>query len=185
MRKLLNSVFYWGSRNRIVFSAILVFVYFFVAKPNKLSLYWGSPIILLGEGIRIWASGYITKDEKVTSEGPYSFCRNPLYAGNFFLGFGFVIIADSFWMVILYFVIFYGLYYHTIRNEEEYLMKRHPEEWRKYANNVPRFFTLTKFPKYAPGNFQWTLIVKHREYNNWIVIVFVFALLWGKGMIIG
>ncbi len=185
MRKLLNSVFYWGSRNRIVFSAILALAFFLVAKPNRLSLYWGSPFILLGEGIRIWASGYIIKNERVTSEGPYSLCRNPLYVGNFFLGFGFVIIADILWMVFLYFAVFYWLYSHTIRNEEEYLMKRHPEEWGKYVDSVPRFFPFPKLPKYVPGNFQWALIVKHREYNNWISIVFVIALLWGKGMIIG
>ena len=43
---------------------------------------------LLGEALRTWSSGTLVKNEVLTTEGPYALCRNPLYVGNFLIGFG-------------------------------------------------------------------------------------------------
>jgi protein-S-isoprenylcysteine O-methyltransferase Ste14 len=50
----------------------------FFAEPTELSLVRGGALAILGELIRIWASGHIEKTHKLATGGPYAHTRNPL-----------------------------------------------------------------------------------------------------------
>ena len=50
--------------------------------------YAGIPVLILGQVLRGWAVGYIHKDKVLSTEGPYSLCRHPLYLGTFLAGTG-------------------------------------------------------------------------------------------------
>jgi len=180
----LTDLFQWASRNRILFSTVLGVGFLIIASPRPLSLAISIPIILLGEGVRVWASGNIVKNSRLSVEGPYSLSRNPLYVGNFFLGLGFVVAAWRWWLIPAYLFIFFGLYRHTIANEESFLEDRFKEQWRSYERSVPRYIPLLRWPEYSPGKFQWALVRKHRESNNWIVIVAVFGIFWAKSFLL-
>ena len=38
---------------------------------------------MLGLAIRSWSAGFLIKDEKLTTDGPYALIRNPLYLVRF------------------------------------------------------------------------------------------------------
>lgn len=145
----------------------------------------GLPVIISGEGIRVWSSGHISKNTEITKDGPYSLSRNPLYVGNFLLGVGFVVMAAIIWMVPVFLLLFAGLYHHTIRNEEDYLAKKFPEDWADYMESVPRYIPVLNWPEYSSGKFSWSLVKKHRETNNWVAITIIIGLLVLKGLLIG
>jgi protein-S-isoprenylcysteine O-methyltransferase Ste14 len=64
-----------------------------LARPNKLSLIIGGIIVFAGEGVRVWASGHLIRNQEVTTSGPYAYLRDPLYLGRFLLLIGFCIMA--------------------------------------------------------------------------------------------
>ena len=159
----------------------LTFIYF--STPTLTAIIAGIPLILLGEVIRTWASGFIKKDKELAQEGPYALTRNPLYLGNFLIGLGFSIMAYNPILVILFLKAFSLIYIFTIRNEEKNLSVRFGDAYIAYKRRVPVFFPLRIIPLCPKGaiggfacwrdfrlNFDWQLIWKHREHHTWLGI---------------
>lgn len=80
-----------------LFIAALLLVIF--AKPNLSGMIVGIILILLGEGVRIWAAGHLQKNETLTVTGPYAYVKNPLYIGSIFITTGFCILADNIYLL--------------------------------------------------------------------------------------
>ena len=100
---------------------------------------------------RTWASAFISgkKDKHLTTDGPYSICRNPLYFFSFvgFIGVGFVF--KSLIILLVFLVIFSITHIHTILNEEKKLQVIFSPEYDDYKRAVPRFFPNFKLFKTA------------------------------------
>ena len=157
------------SRNRIIISILVVPPFFLLATPTILSLPIGLAIVLFGGAIRIYASGYINKNEDIAMEGAYSLTRNPLYLGNFFLGLGFSIASGQPLILIIFIPLFFIIYNATIEQEEGYLLERFGEAYAKYRASTPRFFPkLNSLKNKGSRPFSWHLVKKHREYNTWL-----------------
>lgn len=136
------------------------------------SFWAGTALMLLGEFIRLWALGYIErKGKQLTISGPYAYCRNPLYVGNFFLGLGVVVISSN---VIIFFIFLIGfaiLYRGTIRHEQTELRERFGKVYDDYRQNVPGIFPrLTPYAVPEKAAFQWANLVKHHEYVTVIAL---------------
>ena len=167
------------SNYRIPISFFVLAVFFFLARPTPGSLLAGLPLVLLGVGLRIWASGDIRKNDELATKGPYALTRNPLYLGNFLMGLGFSLMAARLWLVLIFFVVFYGIYHATIRKEEEVLQVRFVDDFDRYKQSVPRFF-----PRWPSSRdrlrekvFDWRLVKQHREYRNWLGVTAIFLLM--------
>ncbi len=157
------------SHHRIATSAVLASALWMLARPGLFSMLAGVPVVLMGEAIRTWSSGQIDKNKALATEGPYALTRNPLYLGNFFLGLGFSIMAGRWVVPVIFLPLFAFVYRATIRDEEETLMRLFGREFDAYRLSVPRFFPrLPSGP--LGGQFEWSLVKKHREYNTWIGI---------------
>jgi len=105
-------------------------------------------IVLLGMFIRVWAAGYLIKRKQLTTWGPYSYTRNPLYLGTFVIGIGLCIVQRSILFLIIYAALFIFVYYFQIQHEEATLGEKFGEDFREYCRNVPRFFPrLTPYSK--------------------------------------
>ena len=104
-------------------------------------------MVLAGQLWRCWAAGTImlyrgenVKAENLTTTGPYSLMRNPLYFGNFLIGLGWGIIAGLH-AVIIFAVSFYVLYnLAIIPHEEKFLRSKFGLEYEYYCGRVKRFF---------------------------------------------
>lgn len=53
--------------------------------------------------------------------GMYSIVRHPLYLGNFFVGFGIVLICSSVWLAVVFCLLFVVYYERLMFAEEEFL----------------------------------------------------------------
>ncbi|HQP91605.1 MAG TPA: isoprenylcysteine carboxylmethyltransferase family protein [Candidatus Omnitrophota bacterium] len=115
-------------------------IYPLVAHMTDISFLSGVILMAAGLILRFWASGYLTKSRILTTSGPYSYTRNPLYLGNFILGLGISTMASSLWLNIYYIVSFSFLYFGTIREEQVVLEEKFGEPYKKYIKSVPAFF---------------------------------------------
>lgn len=126
----------------------------------------GLPLVILGELIRVYASGYLEKKgRKLATSGPFAYVRNPLYLGSFILGTGIIIMANNIWMVPLFLTGFLFVYAGTVRKEEQALLDFFGEPYEDYRAHVPRFIpSLKPYPQSERQSFKASLLVKHREY---------------------
>jgi hypothetical protein len=171
--------------NRIAASFVLSAIFIYFAKPTPGSFLIGVPVIFIGEVFRTLSSGYIEKDFSLTMGGPYSVTRNPLYLGNFLMGLGFAIITNQPILLLLFITIFAFIYHVTILEEEKGLLQRYGQEFMAYMSAVPKFL-----PKLWQWNrnghaFNWSLVMKHREYITWFGTIGGILLLVAKMTLFG
>lgn len=125
---------------RLYFAWPFVIALAVFAKSTEQGFWLGAPVIVLGEAIRVWSHGYLRKARQLAMDGPYAYVRNPLYIGNFLIGFGFCIIIWNPIIVSIFtlgFAIVYGV---TIKGEEQRLSYKFKEEYERYRQKVPRLF---------------------------------------------
>lgn len=155
-------------------------LYAVFASPSVATLIAGTMLAAIGLIIRGAAAGYLQKNTKLTTSGPYAYTRNPLYLGSSLLAGG-LLVAGSSWiaavLVIAYTAVFYPA---VIRFEADHLRQLHGAAYDRYAVNVPLFFPrLTPaFSDEAP--FSWDLYKINREYNAAIGAFVAVALLLAK-----
>ncbi len=140
--------------------------------------------------MRGWASGHISKNERLATGGPYAHTRNPLYFGSFLIAAGFAIAAH--WGLLLLVVAFFVLIYApTMERERANIAGRFPEAYEAYAANVPAFVprpTAWRGPlmteeERGTGGFSFDLYMKHGEWKAGLTYVLVMAwLAWGGGV---
>ena len=133
----------------------------YFAEPTRDSLIAGGVAALIGELIRIWASGHIEKTLKLATGGPYAHTRNPLYVGSVLMALGLLIAARHPVSVIAglaYLVVFYPV---IIREEAKFLRGKFPDLYYEWAKHVPLFF-----PRLSPGGPRQSTFQASRLANN-------------------
>ena len=142
-----------------------------LARPTARSLVIGGAIALVGELVRVWASGHIQKGQEVTRSGPYQFVRHPLYLGSAVMSVGFMVAAQSVTVAILVSVYIVITYVAAIRTEEATLDARFDGQYSAYragrADPVKRSFSLAR-------------VVANREYRSVIGLIAGMALLYWR-----
>jgi protein-S-isoprenylcysteine O-methyltransferase Ste14 len=136
--------------------------------PQPAAVAWSLALVLPGLWLRAYASGYVKKNQELTSTGPYAHTRNPLYLGSMLMAAGFAVALLS-WPVALVLAIgFAVIYIPVIASEERFLRATFPQ-FDQYCRRVPRII-----PRLTPardpsggsqGHFVLALYLKHREYN--------------------
>ena len=81
----------------------------------------GTPILLLGAVLHLWAKGCLYQDDEVTQSGPYRFVRHPFYLAYLFNDIGIVIMSGSWLLAAVFPVWWLAIYIPTIRKEEAFL----------------------------------------------------------------
>ena len=168
-------------RIRVPAGFIFAAFYFWAAKPVPWSLAGGALVAVAGLLLRALASGHVTKNEALTTTGPYAYVRNPLYLGSVVTAAGFAVAARNLWIALAIIALFIILYLPVIRSEESVLQAKFPG-FDEYVQHVPRLL-----PRCTPyGNsahsFSWALYRKHREYNAVVGAVLMICALGAKIM---
>ena len=122
---------------------------------------------------RIWAAGTIHKSEEVTTGGPYSFVRHPLYVGSFLHAVAYCFMSGhwaSFFFAIPLFLLLYGA---AVSTEEAMLLKLFGEEYARYCERVPRFLPRVGGQQPGNGQFSWQQAMRNKEYVNviWMLVL--------------
>jgi protein-S-isoprenylcysteine O-methyltransferase Ste14 len=163
---------------RLPLGFALGILYLIFARPNPLALITGAMIALIGVLIRGWASGHISKNERLAISGPYAHTRNPLYFGSFLIAAGFAVAAH--WALLLVVIAFWAfIYAPTMERERANISGRFPEAYARYSENVPGFvprFTPWREQASQPEPFSFDLYMKHGEWK--VLLTYVLAIAW-------
>lgn len=165
---------------RVPFGFILVAAFAWFAAPTPRSLSIGLPIAAGGLLLRAWAAGYLAKNTRLATAGPYAYVRNPLYVGTLVVAAGLAVACRSVWLAILFTAVFGLVYLPVVQLEEQHLRKLFPE-YADYAEQVPPF--LPRWPAQKSSHpFQAPLYLKNQEYQALAgFIAGMLFLLWKSG----
>jgi len=155
----------WASRWRVALGFALAAAFLILAQSSPGVLLSGAAIMLAGLLLRAWSAGYLAKNQRLATGGPYSYTRNPLYLGSAVMGLGAAVAGRSWIMGVAFSAFFVLVYLPVMKRETQFLRREFPEAFEAYAKQVPLFFPkLSSFP--AGGEkFQWHLYLKNREYE--------------------
>ena len=129
---------------------VLALGYFWLARPDEVSLWAGGTSVLAGLVIRGWAAGVLEKDRELAVWGPYAFTRNPLYLGSFVIGAGAVVAGGRLWIGAVFLAFFAWTYREKMARERGGLESRFGKGYRDYRRAVPAFLPRLT-PYRSPG----------------------------------
>jgi len=155
----------WASRWRVPLGFALAAAYLILAQPSVVLLLSGAAIMLAGLLLRAWSAGYLAKDQRLATGGPYSYTRNPLYLGSAVMGLGGAVAGRSWIMGVAFAAFFVLVYWPVMKREAQFLRREFPEAFEPYAKQVPLFFPMLPRIPVGGEKFQWPLYLKNREYE--------------------
>ncbi len=132
-------------------------------------------ICLLGFFIRVITIGYSADStsgrnttagqiaESINSTGMYSFCRHPLYLGNFLIWLGIAAFTQNFWFIVAFVFIFWIYYERIMYAEEEFLINKFGKEYIDYAEYTPAFIPKFKDIKKPLLSFSFRKVMKQEK----------------------
>jgi protein-S-isoprenylcysteine O-methyltransferase Ste14 len=144
---------------------------FFLAQPSWTTWRFGLVVAVIGEVVRLWASGHIEKGREITRSGPYRFVRHPLYLGSALLGLGFGVAANHLAVAVLT-LLYLGLTLTAAaRSEEAHLDEKFGGAYSSYRAG-----------EMAPADrpYSWRRVIENREYQAVAGLVGAFVVLWWK-----
>ncbi len=130
----------------------LVGLILFFSHPTPIGFIVGATFVVVGTLIRVWAGGHLTRDQRLTTSGPYQFTRNPFYLGRLLIIIGFAFLAGiggqfDLRNIILCAAVIIALFvffaYYMPRKEEREggrLKKLFGPDYETWKNNVPSLF---------------------------------------------
>jgi protein-S-isoprenylcysteine O-methyltransferase Ste14 len=137
--------------------------------PNQLAVAWSLALVIPGLWLRAYASGYVKKNQELTTTGPYAWVRNPLYLGSILIAAGFAVALLSWAIALALTIMFVAIYVPVIVSEERFLRATFPG-FDAYCRQVPRLIPRITSARAAQegeqGRFSLALYLKHREYNS-------------------
>ncbi len=152
-------------RLKLVWLLVVPFLWF--ASPTGYSILVGAALGLTGLLIRGWAAGTIRKEEELTTTGPYTYLRHPLYLGSLLLGVGITLAGGHEAWVLIFLVFYVTVYTRTMLGEAALLTELFGGRYEHYAARVPAFLP-SVVPYRAPGvagdGFS---LVRYRRNKEW------------------
>ncbi len=145
--------------------------------PRPAAIVWSFLLVLPGLWLRGYASGYVKKNQELTTTGPYAHTRNPLYLGSILIASGFAVALMSWPFALVLAAGFLLIYVPVIASEERFLRAAFPG-FDDYCRRVPRLL-----PRLTPGRdpdaegsgrFMLALYLKHREYNALLGVLLLY-----------
>lgn len=159
------------ARRRVALGYVLGIIAFWLTDPTPTSLSIGAAVASAGEAWRIWSAGHLEKGREVTTSGPYSVTRHPLYMGSSIMGVGLAIAGRSVPVAVLVLAYLAVTITAAIRAEEAHLTEKFGASYPAYregqAARAQRRFSLER-------------AVRNREYRALAGLIAVWALLTMK-----
>lgn len=166
-------VYRWRETIPIPFYSVLFFTPPMVGEHSALDLVFdivGVLVIVTALVLRAWASGTLRgaatnkcQGEGLVTTGPFRLMRHPVYAGNFLVGVGIVVMAESGLGLVIIPAVFFGANRLIVRFEEGNLRHRFGEAYDEYCRQVPRWLPRRLSTGSAsPRAFAWSALKDER-----------------------
>jgi protein-S-isoprenylcysteine O-methyltransferase Ste14 len=122
-------------------------------------------IVRGGRGGKVYADNLVTT-------GLFAHCRNPLYVGNLLIVTGLAVAADSLTALVVAPPLFLVAYHCIASAEEEFLLGKFGDEYRRYCERVPRFAIRLRglAATLRDAQFHWRRLVV-KEYGTLFALV--------------
>lgn len=143
-RKLLYDLRHRRRRFRQLAGVAFVVWMTLAGRPVEALLWLGTALSVLGMLVRLWASGFVMKNEVLATVGPYAFVRHPLYVGNILICAGFCAASGLWWSVPVALLLLFVFYPQTIRYEDQKLRRLFPGEWDRWASETRALLPRTR-----------------------------------------
>ena len=120
------------ARRRVVLGFVCGALVLWLARPTRTTLLAGTSIAVLGECLRVWASGHLNKAREVTVSGPYRWFAHPLYVGSAIMGAGLAIASNSVavsGVIALYLAVTLTA---AVKSEEAFLRRTFGDQYDRY-----------------------------------------------------
>ncbi|MGB0931118.1 MAG: methyltransferase family protein [Chitinophagales bacterium] len=114
--------------------------------------------------------------EILNTKGIYSIVRHPLYVGNFISWLGIALYINSWWLVLIFILIFWIYYERIMYAEEAFLLQKFGEDYFKWAAQTPTFIPRFRAWKSNVLPFSFKKVLR-QEYSGLIALVASFAIL--------
>ncbi len=150
----------------------------------------GLLIIIMGQTLRAAVIGlaYVKRGgvnkkiyaDNLVTQGIFSHCRNPLYAGNLMILSGFLVIHNNLWVYLLGGSFFIFSYSAIVAAEESYLYSKFGEEFNQYCDKVNRWLFRIRGIRQTLSSMQFNwrrvLIKDYTTVLTWIItVLFIFT----------
>lgn len=160
---------------RQVLAVVLIVLYAATAAPIPALAAVGLPIAVAGALVRLYASGFIVKNQELATDGPYRFVRHPLYTGNILLVIGFALAGSRWWAIPLALAFFWFYYPTAIEYEDRKLHRIFGAAWEQWSARtpalVPRFGSV---PPANAGDRRWSFSVSNKRNGELVLVAFSF-----------
>jgi len=127
-----------------VFGLLALLIY--LSRPRMPDFAIGVVLVTLGTLVRVWAAGHLTRNQQLTTSGPYQYSRNPFYLGRLLLIVGFALMGGvrhpvvQFLFVVALLIFFFVYMPRKEQREGDRLRALFGEEYDRWKANVPSLF---------------------------------------------
>jgi protein-S-isoprenylcysteine O-methyltransferase Ste14 len=160
------------ARLRVPLGFVFGLVVLVLARPTMSSVTVGGLVALVGECLRVWASGHLNKAREVTSSGPYRWLAHPLYVGSSIMGVGLAIASQR--AIAGLIIAGYLLLTLTaaVRSEEAFLRRTFGDGYEQYRSGVID----------AASRFQLSQALTNSEHRTVLGVLLVLLVLLMKAL---
>jgi protein-S-isoprenylcysteine O-methyltransferase Ste14 len=164
---------------RQVLAVVLIVAYAATAAPRPELAAIGLGVAMVGAVVRLYASGFIVKNQELATDGAYRFVRHPLYTGNILLIVGFALAGSRWWGIPLALLFFWFYYPTAIEYEDRKLHRLFGTAWEQWSARTPAL--MPRFGGAAPataGDRRWSLAVSNTHGELVFVALAVASAAW-------
>lgn len=156
---------------------LLVAVFAVWADPNPQVFWAGAVIAVAGILVRLWASGFVMKNKELSTTGPYSLVRHPLYTGNILMLIGFSLANGMLWpwAVGAFFLWFW--YPPAISYEDKKLHSIFGASWEAWSARTPALVPRSLLPK-SGADTGWSFAKSLKQNYEPVIVVYSLFFLW-------
>lgn len=120
--------------------------------------------VVTGLLMRGWAAGVLHKNALLSTDGPYSLTRNPLYLGSFLMMIGFCTLIGALHNYVVMLLLVLTLYVPKIKGEEYFLLRKFGVAWTEYARQTPRLLPRHFSLRAMRSEWSWAQWRLNKEY---------------------
>ena len=158
------------------FAILFVPLVALLGNTNILAFIIGTLIIVVGEAVRLWASGHVHKNQMLATDGPYAMVRHPLYVGNILVLLGFSIASTQWWAFLLMGFLLWFYYPPAIAYEDNKLHQAFGEQWENWSRDIHAL--IPKFTTPSAGNSSWSFKQSLMRNGEPVIALYLLAFLY-------